>query len=135
MLNLRINLTISLHILRMNLIVYSKKKLGFPLILGNQTKKSPQRVHANPKRVLIPDPAAIRVLTRSNSVTRQGMVIPPWWWNPNSSSASFSNSPNRGWLKYITGTRTRCNSPSSSPTYTAKCPFGTFGSRLDPNWA
>jgi len=45
------------------------------------------------------------------------------------------------WLKYITGTSTRCNSPSFCPTYTARCPLGTVGSRSDPttepdpNWA
>ncbi|CAA7391675.1 unnamed protein product [Spirodela intermedia] len=53
------------------------------------------------------------------------MVIPPWWWKPNSSSALRSRSTNSGWLKKITGTRTRRGGSKSFPaTYTGRWPFG-----------
>lgn len=63
--------------------------------------------------------------TCRNSSTWQGIAMVPFWSNPYSSSASFSNCMNRGWLKYITGTTNLCCSSPFCPTLTAKHPFGT----------
>lgn len=54
----------------------------------------------------------------------QGIVRPPIRWSyPNSSSASLNKFWNEGWFKYDVGIT---NLFISSPTYTARYPFGTF---------
>jgi len=62
--------------------------------------------------------------TYINSSTWQGIVMVPFWSKPYSSSASFNNCMNSGWLKYMTGTTNLCCS-SPWPTLIAKHPFGT----------
>lgn len=53
----------------------------------------------------------------------QGMVRPPiGWWYPYSSSALLSKSWNEGWFKHSIWITNRF---FSSPTYTARYPFGT----------
>jgi len=53
----------------------------------------------------------------------QGIVRPPVGWSySNCSSAWFNNSWNDGWFKYDIGITNRF---ISSPTYTARYPFGT----------
>jgi len=59
-----------------------------------------------------------------NSSTWQGILMVPFWSKPYSSSASFNNCMNSGWLKYMTGTTNLCCS-SPWPTLIAKHPFGT----------
>lgn len=56
------------------------------------------------------------------SCSLQGRVNPISWGNPNSSSAFCNNLWNMGFPKNVIGTMYLV---LFSPTYTAKCPFGT----------
>lgn len=59
----------------------------------------------------------------------QGMVRPPiGWWYPYSSSALLSKSWNEGWFKHSIWITNRF---FSSPTYTARYPFGTSAPLID----
>jgi hypothetical protein len=64
----------------------------------------------------------LEVISKKTS-SRQGIVIPPIGWsNPNCSSDWLSKSWNEIWFKYDTG---MTHLFISSPTYTARYPFGT----------
>lgn len=60
--------------------------------------------------------------------TSQGILNTPSCWNPNSSSASLNKDTNALCPRYSVGMTNLC---ISSPTHTAKCPFGTSHDNAD----
>lgn len=64
----------------------------------------------------------------SKTETSQGILRTPVCWNPNSSSASLRSTWKAWWPKYSVGIM---NLLSSSPTQTARYPFGTTALLLD----
>jgi len=85
-------------------------------------------IDGSPSQLQVYSPLKLQVTCKKTSSV-QGIVRPPIGWSyPNSSSAQLSKYWNEVWFKYDVGITNRF---ISSPTYTARYPFGTFATFND----